>query len=141
MARKAKVEAPKKSGGVKMQLIVSPAFRQGLSLLMGGNTNIKAAYQILKVNEEVEKLYAHYEELRRSLVEKHGKRGEDNKLLMSEDGSKYLLKDEGLFDTDFKQLLDLDVEVSKIPLTSIAEVRLPPSLLAVMIKTIINPEL
>ena len=140
MGRKKKVEPPK-APSVKMHLIVSPAFRQGFSLLMGGTTNIKVAYQILKLNDEIEKLYAHYEDLRRSLVEKHGQRGADGELLMDEKKTKYLLKDEDLFDVAFKELLDLDVEVSKISLSSIVDARLPPSLLAVMLKTIVNPDL
>jgi hypothetical protein len=124
---------------VKLKDLIVPEFQQALQALMNADNSIKASYAIIKTFRIINDLQSDYETLRTGLIQKYGKRGEDGKALMNEGRTQYLIENKKEFDSEFKSLLELEVEILKIPLSAVENTRLTPAMLMIL-QPIINNE-
>lgn len=134
-----RVEEPK-ADVVRMGDITSPEFQQALSMLMGQPLSISASVALLKAHDAVSVQQKLYEDVRQRLVIKHGDLDAEGKVKLNEEKTKYLLKDPAGFDREFKELLNLAIELPKIPLSYVADCKLSAALLSSLLKTVLNPE-
>lgn len=132
-----RVEAEKK---VKIAELMKQEFQIALSTLMN-STGIpaKTAWQMLQVFDAVVEHQKKYEELRMKLLLAYGRKDAEGNISMNEAKTEYLLMDKPKFDKEYKELLELEVEIPTIPLSSISEVRITPAMLSVLTRTVLNP--
>lgn len=142
MSKKAKLKAvDKATDKVKLSDLMRNEFQLALNVLMNGNLPIKTSYALLKVFDSVVEHQKYFEDIRLKLLDKYGKKDEAGKLLTNEAKSEYVLTDRPAFDKEYGDLLSLEVDISKIPLSYLAEAKLSPAMLSTLVKTVVSPEL
>lgn len=126
--------------GPRMGDVTSPEFQEAMAALMNQALTVKASIALLKTHDAVAAAQKTYEDVRQRLVIKHGELTDEGKVKLSEDGSKYVLKDPAAFDNEYKELLSQPVEIPRIPVSYIEDCKLSPAMLSTLLKTVLNPE-
>lgn len=142
MGRKAKITKSAQSRFVPYDYITNQAFRIGLEALMHcGDFSVKASLKVYELQDEISKLWNDYEKLRMKLITTHCKKDGEGKPVLNDMKTSYVLDNQELFDKKFTELLEFEVEVPTIPLSLVSEVKLPPKILGVMLKSVLIQDL
>jgi hypothetical protein len=56
------------------------------------------------------------------------------------DLANYILKDEGAFENKLSALVNLEVSVTRLPMSCLQGINITPNILSVLLQTIVNPE-
>ena len=108
-----------------------------IASLMTQETSVKAAYELITLKNELTNIIKGYEELRIRLIQKYGKKTASGEVELNADRSAYLLDNQEEFDRDFKELLNTEVFISRIPLSYIEKLVLTPLVLQTLVNTVI----
>lgn len=135
------VKSQASESGVKLGSLLEPNFQQGFQLLKTKELPMKVSFLLLQLSQQVKKHHENYDNLRGALLEKYGQKDAEGKLVMNESKTAYVLANEESFNNDYKDLLNVDVEIQKIPMSYLEKVTIPPVLLQSLVNTVINPEL
>jgi hypothetical protein len=95
---------------------------------------IKTSYYLILLNSEIVKHTAIFEELRTQLIEKYGEKNETGGLKIDEQKSEYILSDKIGFDKEYKELLDISLELPGLSLKEVGELTLSPALTQYLVK-------
>ncbi len=139
MARKLKAESA--TDKVKLADLMHPDFQAALSTLMNGVLPVRTSYLLVQTFESVVTHQKHFEEVRRKILDKYAKKTLDGRIEMNEQQTQYVLEDKAGFDKEYAELMAIEVEMPKVPLSYLGEVKLSPAMLSTLVRTVISPQL
>lgn len=110
---------------VKLETILNPLFKSGLSKLMSGDLPMVVVFDLEGIVDEVNKSIARYEKVRQTLLKKHAVTKEDGSYQSDENGQAvFKTEDDGK--TFFKELTELastEVEVGRIKIGDLGDLK------------------
>jgi len=119
-------------------MITNPEFTELFNRLMNEQMPMAAAYSLLILQDELKTHSANYETLRKKLIVQHGELDADGNVLMNEEKTSYKIKDMAAFNSDFFDLMNIHVPVSKIPLSHLESLKLTPANLKLLMDSIVK---
>lgn len=138
----AAVDATTKVSGVTMNQLLTKDFQVALSELVSAEgLTAKTSYTLVTIAEDVEKAIARFEALRMRILKKYAAKDEAGELATNEDKSAYIILDQSAFDKEYSELLSVEVNLPKVSLTSIEDVKISAPKLRYLIGTVVNPQL
>lgn len=99
---------------------------KGLEEILGKELPIKPAYWFGKLTKNIQQEVHLFEAARRKLIEKHGQRDADGKLVT--ENNRYMFTDTEAFNAEYNELANTDVEIDFKPilLDSLGDVKISP---------------
>jgi hypothetical protein len=110
---------------MKLETILNPLFKSGLSKLMSGDIPMDVAFDLEGIVDGVNSALRRYEKVRQTLLQKYAVKKEDGSFESDENGQAVFLTEED-GKTFFKELEDLaatDVEISRIKLSDLGDLK------------------
>lgn len=108
---------------VKLETILNPLFKSGLSKLMSGNLPMAVVFDLEGIVDEVNNSIARYEKVRQSLLKKHAVMKDDGSVQSDENGQAvFKTEDDGK--TFFKELTELattEVDLDRIKISDLGD--------------------
>lgn len=130
------------SNSVQLSELLGREFQIALATLMNSpDLPVKTSYALLCLTDIVAAHQKHFEDMRLRLLEKYGCKDAEGQLKLSENKAQYLLADKESFDKEYAELCSIIVELPKISLTSLEGAKLSPTMLSVLLKTVVTPQL
>lgn len=99
---------------VKLSDLISPALGQALQALGHKEVDMKCAWAITKIMEERQAHLKTLEETRKVLLDKYCEKDETGAYKTNEAKTQYAISDEKAYNDEYAQLVDVDVEVTKL---------------------------
>jgi hypothetical protein len=114
----------------KIRLLELAAIMEGLNESMLKDLPIKASYWISKLAKKVEKEFREFEEARMKLIKKYAQT-DANMQLITKDNRYQFGKNQEAFDTEFKELgnMEIELDVNKIPISLFGDSQVSPSVM------------
>lgn len=127
---------------VSLADLVSPDFEIAFSQLASASLPVKISFAVITLADVIAKHKKHYDASRMILIEKYSNKDEDGKPKLDDSGRNYSIADQSAFDTDYAELLNVEVEVPTLALSSLGDdIKMPPRVLQALLKTVVNPEI
>ena len=121
---------------IKLGVLVGEEFQVCMAHLMACAVPMRAAYDLIQIAEKVAGERSKYEMLRKGLLEKYGEKTPEGTLKVA--GDQYVISDRAGFDSEFADLLGLEVEIPTVPLDQLGAPTIKPAVLAVLLKTVVT---
>lgn len=127
---------------VKISKFVLPEFQLALAELMNSNSlPVGTSWELLQLCDRVIAYQKQYEGLRLRLVAKYGKKDDTGKLQTNTSKTEFLLDDKDSFSREYADLMNLEVEIKRIPLSAVKDIKLSAAKLRSLVETVIDPAL
>ena len=129
---------------MRLGMVTDGEFVKAFSQLMNSPSPIPTAYALLILNAEVKKHMTDFDALRLKLISKYGEADAEGNIIVvkSEDGKlgNYKMRDSDGFIKEYNELVNLEVPVSRIPLSAVEHIQLPPTQLSILLASVILPD-
>lgn len=123
---------------IQLKYLIKPEFQAAYDYLLSSNLPLATAFTLLKVNDELGKCRDLYENNRMALLDKFAKKGESGELLVDDSRTSYVIDDKSTYDKEFDLLVEQEVEIPQIHLSSLKDIKITPKALLILLKTIIT---
>lgn len=113
---------------MKLARIVDPRFRTALQKIVNATgLPIRTAFRLKGIVKTVNEEYSKYEELRENLLNLHGSKDADGKLIIIENSNPPAVKLEGenlqLFAKELSELANEEIQLSKLKLSELGDIQ------------------
>ena len=107
---------------MKLSVIVSPRFSETLNKLAQAEIPVATAYKLKAVITLVAEEQKKFEDMRKSLIDKHAAKNKKGEIIKGEDGS-YSVAEKNKEEVfkEIQELLNVEVEVPKVKVSSLGE--------------------
>ncbi len=133
-------KADQDKASVKIADLMTKEFQVALATFMNSELPVKVSFLALQVFDRVVEHQKHFEDIRMKILTKYVQRDDKGALMMNESRDQYVLSDKAAFDSEYGELMDIEVDVPMIPLSSIGDTRLSPAMLRALVKTVVSAE-
>ena len=123
---------------MKLGLLSNRDFVDIFNKLYESALPVKASYLLLIIKDEIKKHSEYYELMRQKLIIKHGETNEDGTIKMNEEKTQFLMKDLEAFNVDFKALGEIEVPITKIPISELGNCQFTPIQLSILLSSIVE---
>lgn len=107
---------------MKLSVIVSPRFSETLGKLAQAEIPVATAYRLKAVIALVAEEQKKFEDMRKSLIDKHAAKNKKGEIIKNEDGGYSVAdKNKDEFFKEIQELLDVEVEVPKVKVSALGE--------------------
>jgi len=123
---------------MKLYRVIDPKFTQALNELVSLPVSVAFAYKLTDLMEKVESECKKWRRARDMLLQKYGEKDKAGKLKTTKDKTQYVMKDRAAFDKEYDELINLDVDITKIKLDDVKDLKLSAKSVA-QLKALIVP--
>ena len=109
---------------MKIGQLLQPNLVSKLAELAKCPVEVKTAMKLATILETIQSVELNFESKRMELLKKYGKLDKKGNLKVSKDKTKYLMADQKGFQKEFKQLVDQEVEIPKLSLSDLEELKI-----------------
>jgi RNA-binding protein YlmH len=107
---------------MKLNVIVSPRFSEALGKLAQAEIPVATAYKLKTVITLAAEEQKKFEDMRKSLIDKHAAKNKKGEIVKNEDGSYGVAeKNKEEFFKEIQELLEVEVEMPKIRVSSLGD--------------------
>jgi len=109
---------------MKLYKIILTDFHKSLNELSSLPVSVVFAYKLSELIEKVESETRKWQSARELLLQKYGDFDKNGKPKTNKDKTQYILKDKAAFDKEYNELINLDIELPKIRIDDIKELKI-----------------
>lgn len=113
---------------------IKEEFQLAINKLKTQSMPIKNAHKILIFTQALAKHVEMFEELRFKLIEKYGEKAPDGTIALNPTKTGFMISDKIAFDKEFKELLDIEIDIEGLPLNAVEDLNLTPVLTQTLLK-------
>ena len=121
-----------------MGILTNQDFINVFNQLLQESMPMATAYQLLIIQDELKTHHANFDTLRQQLIARYGETDAAGALMLNEGRTQYKLRDVSEFNREFVELMNLQVPVSKIPLSHLDNLKLSPANLRLLMDSIVR---
>jgi len=114
------------------QLVDNPLFLKALKDLSSQPLPVLAAYKLVTIMEIRDREVGRWQKVRNALLQSYGKKDEKGELVISEDGTQYVLEKTTAFNEDYNHLISLPVDIPKLSIEELKDVKLSAESLLIL---------
>lgn len=110
---------------MKLGLIVNPEFQKAVEKVLSAPLPLKTAFKSKSIIKQINEAVANYNGLRMALIEEFGEKKEDGTINKNEEGYVKIIEEKfAEFEAKFKELNEIEVEVSLFKLEELGNISL-----------------
>lgn len=109
---------------MKIYEVIDQEFQRAVAELSAAPIDVAVGYRLTEVLEKVAGEIGKYRALHQKLLDKHVKKNKAGQPQTTKDKAQYVMKDRAAFDEEYKTLISIEVEIPKIKINDIKDLKL-----------------